>query len=162
MATGRTALRLELGLAGGRPLAQERRPRPPLALAPLTQPRLDFALERASTVSSTRWLAELRAAARWASFWRVSEIVFRVNGRSQPVTVDDARGIRGRLVERTLAADELRSAISAAIRRAESGERPAVDVTEAMRGELFKVLVAIKGDRGLTPALSALEMTLLR
>jgi hypothetical protein len=46
--------------------------------------------------------------------------------------------------------------------RAESGERPAVDVTEEMRGELFKVLVAIKDDRGLTPALSELETTLLR
>jgi hypothetical protein len=39
---------------------------------------------------------------------------------------------------------------------------PAVDVTEEMRGELFKVLVAIKGDRGLTAALSELEVTLLR
>jgi hypothetical protein len=58
--------------------------------------------------------------------------------------------------------DELRSAISAAIRRAESGERPAVDVADEMRGELFKVLVAIKDDRGLTPALSELETTLLR
>jgi hypothetical protein len=92
----------------------------------------------------------------------VSEIIFRVDGRSQPVTVDDALDVRGRLVERTLAADELRSAISAAIRRAESGERPAVDVTQEMRSELFKVLVEIKGDRGLTPALSELEMTLLR
>jgi hypothetical protein len=92
----------------------------------------------------------------------VSEIILRVNGRSQPVTVDDALDIRGRLVERTLAADELRSAIGSAIRRAESGERPAVDVTEEMRGELFKVLVAIKGDRGLTAALSELEVTLLR
>ena len=92
----------------------------------------------------------------------MSEIIFRVDGRSQPVTVDDALDVRGRFVERTLAADELRSAISGAIRRAESGERPAVDVTEEMRGELFKVLVAIKGDRSLTPALSELEMTLLR
>jgi hypothetical protein len=125
--------------------------------------RLDFALDRAFPVSSTPLArAELRAGARWASFWRVSEIIFRVNGRSQPVTVDDALDIRGRLVERTLAADELRSAISGAIRRAESGERPAVDVTEEMRGELFKVLVAIKGDRGLTAALSELEVTLLR
>jgi hypothetical protein len=82
----------------------------------------------------------------------VSELIFRVDGRSQPVPVDDALDIRGRLVERTLAADELRSAMSAAIRRAESGERPAIDVTEEMRGELFKVLVAIKDDRGLTPA----------
>jgi hypothetical protein len=89
----------------------------------------------------------------------VSEIIFRVDGRSQPVPVDDALDIRGRLVVRTLAADELRSAISAAIRRGESGERPAVYVTD---GELFKVLVAIKGDRGLTPALSELETTLLR
>ena len=92
----------------------------------------------------------------------MSEVVFRVGGRSQPVPVDDARDIRGRLVERTLAADELRSAISAAVRRAESGERPAVDVAEGMRGELVKVLVAIKDDRGLTPALSELETTLLR
>jgi len=92
----------------------------------------------------------------------VSEIIFRVDGRSQPVTVDDALGIRGRLVERTLAADQLRFAINAAMRRTESGERPAVDVTEEMRGGLFKALVAIKGDRGLTPALSELEMTLLR
>ncbi len=92
----------------------------------------------------------------------MSEVIFRVDGRSQPVPVDDALDIRGRLVERTLAADELRSAISAAIRRAESGERPAVDVAEEMRGELFKVLVAIKNDRGLTPALSELETTLLR
>jgi hypothetical protein len=92
----------------------------------------------------------------------VSEVVFRVGGRSQPVPVDDARDIRGRLIERTQAADELRSAISAALRRAESGERPAVDVAEEMRGELFKVLVAIKDDRGLTPALSELETTLLR
>jgi hypothetical protein len=52
--------------------------------------------------------------------------------------------------------------MSAAIRRAESGERPAIDVTEEMRGGLFKVLVAIKDDRGLTPALSELETTLLR
>jgi hypothetical protein len=65
----------------------------------------------------------------------VSEIIFRVDGRSQPIPVDDALDIRGRLVERTLAAAELRSAISAAIRRAESGERPAVDVTEEVRGE---------------------------
>lgn len=92
----------------------------------------------------------------------MNEIIFRVDGRSQPVTVDDALDIRGRLVERTPAADQLRSAIHAAIRRAESGERPAVDVTEEMRGELFKVLVAIKGDRALTPALSELEMTLIR
>jgi hypothetical protein len=94
----------------------------------------------------------------------VSEIVFRVGGRSQPVPVDDALGIRGRprLLERTLAADELRSAIGAALRRAETGERPAVDVAEEMRGELVKVLVAIKDDRGLTPALSELETTLLR
>ncbi len=92
----------------------------------------------------------------------MSEVVFRVGGRSQPVPVDDALDIRGRLLERTLAAEELRSAISAALRRAESGERPAVDVTEEMRGELFKVLVAIKDDRGLTPALSELETTLLR
>jgi hypothetical protein len=92
----------------------------------------------------------------------VSEIIFRVDGRSQPVPVDDALDIRGRLVERTVAAGELRSAISAAIRRAENGEGPAVDVTEEMRGELFKVLVAIKDDRRLTPALSELEPTLLR
>jgi hypothetical protein len=92
----------------------------------------------------------------------VSEIIFRVDGRSQPVSVDDALDIRGRLVEPTLAADELRSAIGGALRRAESGERAAVDVTEEMRGELFKVLVAIKGDHGLTGALSELEMTLLR
>ncbi len=92
----------------------------------------------------------------------MSEVVFRVGGRSQPVPVDDALDIRGRLLERTLAAEELRSAISAALRRAESGERPAVDVAEEMRGELFKVLVAIKDDRGLTPALSELETTLLR
>ena len=92
----------------------------------------------------------------------MSEIIFRVDGRSQPVPVDDALGIRGRLVERTLATDELRSAISAAIRSAESGERPSVGVTEEMRGELFKVLVAIKDDRGLTSALSELETTLLR
>jgi hypothetical protein len=92
----------------------------------------------------------------------VSEIIFRVDGRSQPVPVDDALGIRGRLVERTPAADELRSAISAAIRRAESGERPAVDVAEEMRGELFKVLAAIENDRGLTPALTELETALRR
>jgi hypothetical protein len=92
----------------------------------------------------------------------VSEVVFRVGGRSQPVPVDGALDIRGRLLERILAADELRSAIGAALRRAESGERPALDVAEEMRGELFKVLVAIKDDRGLTPALSELETTLLR
>jgi hypothetical protein len=92
----------------------------------------------------------------------VSEIIFRVDGGSQPVPVDDALDIRRRLVERTLAADELRSAMSAAIRRAESGERPAIDVTEEMRAGLFKVLVAIKDDRRLRPALSELETTLLR
>jgi hypothetical protein len=92
----------------------------------------------------------------------VSEIVFRVGGRSQPVPINDALDIRGRLLERTLAADELRSAIGAALRRAESGERPAIDVAGEMRGELFKVLVAIKDERGLTPVLSELERTLLR
>jgi hypothetical protein len=102
------------------------------------------------------------AGAGWARFWRVSEIVFRVDGRSQPVPADDARDIRGPLVERPPAADELRSAINAAIRRAESGGRPALDVTEERRGEQFRVLVAIKADRGLTPALSELETTLLR
>jgi hypothetical protein len=49
--------------------------------------------------------------------------------------------------------------ISAPIRRAESGERPAVAVAEEMRGELFKVLVAIKDERGLTPALSEHPIT---
>jgi hypothetical protein len=35
-------------------------------------------------------------------------------------------------------------------------------VGRVIRGELFKVLVAIKDDRGLTRALSELETTLLR
>ncbi len=46
----------ELGLAGGRPLPHDRRPRHPLPLVPRPQPRLDFALERAFPDSSTRWL----------------------------------------------------------------------------------------------------------
>ena len=145
------------------PKEQPQEPRDRCDCSATSAPRIDLALVASVSRFVERWREPGSALVQdGLASGRVSEIVFRVDGRSQPVSVDDALDIRARLLERTLAADELRAAIGAAIRRAESGERPAVDVAEEMRGELFKGLVGIKDDRGLTPALSELERTLLR
>jgi hypothetical protein len=92
----------------------------------------------------------------------VAEIIIHVDQGSQAVSIDEARGIRGRLTERSVAEIELRSQIGKAIRRAERGETAAVQVTPAMRVSLFAALAADKADRGLTPALSQLETMVRR
>jgi hypothetical protein len=92
----------------------------------------------------------------------MSEVIFQVGQRSQPVSAGDAQGIRDRLTERNTAEAELRSKISEAIRQAENAEGDAVvDVSAVQRGPILAALAAEKSDRGLSAELSQLEKMLL-
>jgi len=80
----------ELGLAGGRQLAQERRPPSSTAAGPFAQPCLELALERAFPVSSIPWGTQIHASCCSGVFMDESAEAGRVGRIWSGIRADEA------------------------------------------------------------------------
>ena len=89
-----------------------------------------------------------------------SEIVFRLPQGSQELSIGDTLGLRGRLTERNLAEQNLKTTMSNAIRLAERGGKAVIEPSPDQRGALRNAIGLEKADRGLSAELARLEQLL--